>query len=158
MKQLLWGACATLALTIACGGGAKQPTEPQPQTKSACVVAAEHTSAELLAAGADGLTEAESPGLIRVITERCEHDKWSAAAVECITEAKAMETGSFQRCDDMLTEEQKNAAEDQLDREVMGPARERMNQEAPGGGGAAPDDGEGAKPPPPPDDPCGGGA
>jgi hypothetical protein len=156
MKQLLVGTCAALAMA-ACAGGAKKSTDPQPPAKSACAVAAEHTSAELLAVGADGLGEAEGPGLIRVITERCENDHWAAAAIECVTNARAMEEGSFQRCDDMLTEEQQNAAEEQLDREVMGPARERMREEekaeeqAPGG--------EGAKPPPaPPDDPCGGGA
>ena len=154
MKQLLWGACAALAL--ACGGGAKKPTEPQP--KSACAVAAEHTADELIAAAADALSEAERPGLVRVITERCETDKWSDEAVACITNAKA-ENDGFKPCGEMLTDEQEKAAEEQLNREVMGPARQRLEQEqeAPGGGGGSPD-GEGAKPPPPPDDPCGGGA
>jgi hypothetical protein len=153
MKQLLWGAFAALA--IACGGGAKKPTEPQP--KSACAVAAEHTASELVAAEADGLDENERAGLVRVITERCETDAWSNEAVACITNAKAAD-GGFERCDDMLTEAQIKAAEEQLNREVMGPARERMNQQAPGGGAGSEPDGDGAKPPPPPDDPCGGGA
>ena len=156
MKQLLWGTCAALALA-ACGGGAKPTTEPKPQAKSPCAIAAEHAADELVAAGADGLSEAERAGMVRVITERCETDKWSDEVVACITTAKAADRG-LDKCGDMLTDEQEKAAEEQLDREVMGPARERMKQEAPGGGGGGPGDGAGAKPPPPPDDPCGGGA
>lgn len=157
MKQLLWGSVLA-ALVAACGGGAKPaPTEPQPPAKSACALAAENVANELIAAGADDLKEEHRAGLLRVITERCETDRWSDEAVSCLTTAKAMDEG-FKRCGEMLTEAQEEAAEGQLNREVM-PNRGERGAEA--GERAPVEEPKKAMPPPappPPDDPCGGGA
>jgi hypothetical protein len=157
MKHLLWGACAALA--VACGGGSKAPATPEPAPKSACAVAADNVASELIATGADDLTEAQREPLLRVLTERCETDRWSDEAVACLTSGKAM-GDDFKRCGEMLTDEQEEAAETQLNREVMpgrGEREMKSDESAPNTGAMPPP--AGAPPaPPPPDDPCGGGA
>ena len=152
MKHLLWGAFAVCA--IACGGGAKKPTDPQPQPRSACADAVDHVADFLISA--DEVAVDKRPDLVRVMTERCEGDRWSDEAVSCLATIKKAD--ELEPCGHMLTDAQKDAAEAQLKREVL-PAEER-DMEAPGGGGgggAGSPKGDGA-PPPPPDDPCGGGA
>ncbi len=148
MKLLLGTTCA--ALLIACGGGAKQTAEPLPKKMSACAAAADHV-ATVLVSGEQIPADKREP-VVRVITERCEADRWADDVVACITTAD-MET--FEGCAKQLTEAQHQAVLEQLEREA--PMRHPEPASAPGGGG---DGGPsyGSPPPPPPDDPCGGGA
>lgn len=158
MKHLLWGAVATALL--ACGGGARPATTPPPApepAKSACAGAAEHMVDIVLAIPDGEYTAAQRPELVRVLTTRCETDAWPEEAVACLTTA----TGDdLERCGHMLTEAQRDAVDDQMDREVPRQGRERELES----GGDTDDEAGGSgqrhesAPPPPPDDPCGGGA
>jgi len=141
MKHLLWGAFATGLL--ACGGGAKPATTPPPEpAKSACAAAAENMVAVVVPMADDQYTEAQRPELVRVLTTRCESDAWSDEAVACLTTA----TDNLVRCAEMLTEAQRDAVDDQMDREVPRRGQERDLEES--------DKAMDARP----DDPCGGGA
>jgi hypothetical protein len=155
MKQLLWGACAVAA--IACGGGSKPPpTEPVP-AKSACATAAENVAGLVVKAKVNDMTEEQRPDIVRILGERCEADAWSDEVIACLTKVSDAEE-EIEKCGDMLTEEQEEAVEAQLDRELPSPKREMKSDDGnmEGGSGSAP---KGAPaPPPPPDDPCGGGA
>ncbi|HUQ07095.1 MAG TPA: hypothetical protein VM261_31605 [Kofleriaceae bacterium] len=157
MKHLLWGACAVALISVgACGGGSKPPpTEPMPK-KSACAAAAENVAALVIKAKVEDMTEAQRPDIIRILTERCEGDAWSAEVIACLTKVSDSEE-EIEKCGELLTEEQEDAVEAQLDRELE-PSRRKMESDdgdMEGGSGSAP---KGAPPPPPPDDPCGGGA
>ena len=154
MKQLLWGS-ALAALIAACGGGSKPPTEPQPQPKSACAVAAENVAGVVIGAKIDNFTEEHRPAMVKVLTERCEGDAWSTDAVACLSKMTSAET-DLQRCGGMLTDTQEDAVEVQMNREVL--KRGEENEKSSSDGDM--EGGSGAKPPPapPPDDPCGGGA
>lgn len=142
----------------ACGGGSKPPpTEPMPAKKSACAAAAENVAGLVIKAKVEDMTEAQRPDIIRILTERCEGDAWSDAVIACLTKVSDAEE-EIEKCGDLLTEEQEDAVEAQLDRELESPNREMKSDDADmeGGSGSAP---KGAPaPPPPPDDPCGGGA
>ncbi len=152
--KLLLGTCA--ALLIACGGGAKKSTTEQTTMpkQPACAAATEHVG-DLLTA--EGAASAEARGtVVRVMTERCETDRWSADAVACITTAE--DADALEACSKILTEEQRRATEEQVDRELGGDKEDRQMEtgappptdDAEGGSGG----GKGKAP----DDPCGGGA
>ncbi|MBZ0232439.1 MAG: hypothetical protein K8M05_08935, partial [Deltaproteobacteria bacterium] len=120
---------------------------------NACAAAAENMVTIVLAATEDLYTEAQHPDLVRVLTTRCEADAWPAEAVSCMT-AAANADSDLERCGNMLTEAQRDAVDDQMDREVPRRETDEYGDDMEGGTGAP-------KPPPappPPDDPCGGGA
>lgn len=144
MKHLLWGTFATALL--ACGGGAKPATTPPPEpVKRACAGAAENMVGLVTALAATEYTEDQRPELVRVLTTRCEADAWSDDAVACMTTMTSAED-ELVRCGQMLTEAQRDAVDDQMDREVPRRGREGDLEES--------DKAMDARP----DDPCGGGA
>lgn len=148
---------ATLVAAAACGGGSKTPPAPPEPPPSPCVAMAAHMRAQVLKAGeaeqagADLLAKI-GPVVERVVSERCQADAWSAEVIACVN---AADEKTMDPCIEQLTDEQEQAIESQLDREL----ESVMPKEE--GDGAAP---ESAPPPPapgggaPPEDPDGGGA
>lgn len=133
-----------LAVVAAAGCGGSQKSSGGSASKQSCATAAANAGALLrkVAAEAPGGSDAaqmEGPAatLERVMTERCTADAWSAAAIDCVATATAE---TMNTCDESLTQAQRDAVGEQMDRELGNGKTE-----------------EEAAPPPPPDDPCGGG-
>jgi len=99
--------------------------------------------------GSDALDKV-APVVERVVAERCQADAWAASVITCIN---GSDDRTMDECVDQLSDEQEQAVEAQLEKE-MAPLLEVEGGGGPGGGGGAPT----GAPPPPPDDPCGGGA
>ncbi|MBL8626449.1 MAG: hypothetical protein JNK64_34350 [Myxococcales bacterium] len=132
-----------LAVVAAAGCGGSQKSGGGSSSKQSCATAAANAGAQVraIAAGSPDPGDAAKlePNAVimeRVMAERCEADAWSAAAIDCIATATAE---TMQSCEQSLTQEQRDAVGQQMEREI-------------GGGGETE-----SAPPPPPDDPCGGG-
>lgn len=137
-----------------CGGSQKSGPAPAPLEAgpSPCVAMAKHMADVLREVGQQqedggaGLNKV-APVVERVVAERCQADAWATSVIDCINGAG---DETMDGCVEGLTDEQEQAVEAQLEKE-MAPL---MEQDGGAGGGGAPT----GAPPPPPDDPCGGGA
>lgn len=133
----------TLVAAAGCGGSQKSGGGGA-TSKQSCATAAANAGAQLRAVAAGSpdpgdAAELEPNAVLleRVMAERCAADAWSAAAIDCLATATAE---AMATCEQSLTQDQRDAVGQQMEREM-------------GGGGGESE----SAPPPPPDDPCGGG-
>jgi len=148
---------ATLVAAAACGGGSKKSSTPPEPPASPCVAMAAHMRAQVVKAGeaeqagADMLAKI-GPVVERVVSERCQADAWSAEVIACVN---AADDKTMDPCIEKLTDEQEDAIESQLDRELEAVMPKKDGDaESPKSAPPPPAPGGGA----PPEDPDGGGA
>ena len=132
----------TLVAAAGCGGSQKSGGGGPAPSKHSFPTAAANPRVQVraIAAGSPdpgdaAKMEGAAATLERVMAERCAADAWSAAAIDCIATATAQ---TMETCDQSLTQEQRDAVGQQMEREM-------------GGGDSGADD-AGAT-----GDPCGGG-
>jgi hypothetical protein len=137
--KLVFGGVVLSTLVLACGGGAKKSAEPRTPAKSACASAAENLAGVFIATEVKHVSEDDRPTMVRILTERCDADHWSDETVSCMSTARG---NDIERCAKMFSEQQLDAVEEQLDRELPDDSDDDDDEK----------DTESA------DDPCGGGA
>ena len=110
-----------IAFVSACGGGgANQPAQPEPAPAPACTAVADAMVTQMLEGRERQGIEDTVDGFTALIRVRCEEDRWTAEARQCLATMRTR--ADAERCSTLLTDEQQaNLVRDQ--KETFGDRR-----------------------------------
>jgi len=145
LRVVVLGSLAWALGAAACGGKAAPAAGPTKPTAAAtpCDSVAAHL-ADLMAGQEDEMIGPEHhPVITRIFGERCAADSWAPATIACMRDA---DLAHFDACSQQLTEAQRDAVEQQFERDLKPLLEARWKATHPDDGDGKRDKVEGAAP------------